>query len=74
MANRKREPVSSKLAEAFTAAPPANPAPSSSDKAYLKGLKKRGYTESEIIQIAKKAGFNITTELFIIKPKKQKAV
>jgi hypothetical protein len=70
MAKVKRAPVSEKLAEAFIAAPPANPAPSSSDKAYLKGLKKRGYTDDEIIKIALKAGFKITPEMLIVKPKK----
>jgi len=70
MAKGKRAPVNEKLASVFSETLPANPALSSSDKAYLKGLKKRGYTEAEIIQIASKAGFKITSDLFVIKAKK----
>lgn len=66
--------VNEKLASVFAEVQPANPAPSSTDKAYLRGLKKRGYTEQEIIQIAAKAGFKITADLFVVKPKKPKAV
>lgn len=72
MAKGKRAPVSEKLASVFAETLPANPAPSTSDKAYLRSLKKRGYTEAEIIQIALKAGFKITPELFVIQPKKPK--
>lgn len=72
MAKVKRAPVSEKLASVFSETLPANPAPSTSDKAYLKGLKKRGYTETEIIQIAAKAGFKITPEMLIVKAKKPK--
>jgi hypothetical protein len=68
----KRQPVDPKLAEVFQAAPPANPSPTSADKNYLRGLKKRGYTEEEIIRIAAKAGYVITPALFVIKPKKPK--
>lgn len=72
MAKGKRAPVNEKLSSVFSETLPANPSPSTSDKSYLRSLKKRGYTETEIIQIAKKAGFNITPELFVIKPKKPK--
>lgn len=65
-----KQAVNEKLAGVFAETPPENPAPSAADKTYLRGLKKRGYTEAEIIQVAAKAGFKITPDLFIIKPKK----
>lgn len=69
MAKVSRAPVNEKLASVFAEIPPANPAPSVADKSYLRSLKKRGYTETEIIQIAAKAGFKITSDLFLVKPK-----
>lgn len=72
MAKGKRALVSEKLASVFAETTPANPAPTTSDLAYLKSLKKRGYTDTEIIQIASKAGFRITTEMLVIKAKKPK--
>ena len=72
MAKGKRVPVSEKLASVFAETTPANPAPTTSDLAYLKSLKKRGYTDTEIIQIASKAGFKITAEMLVIKAKKPK--
>jgi hypothetical protein len=69
---KSKQAVNEKLASVFADTPPANPAPSAADKAYLKSLTKRGYTETEIIQVAAKAGFKITSELFIAKPKKPK--
>lgn len=72
MARVNRAPVNEKLTSVFSDTPPQNPAPSAADKAYLRGLKKRGYTEAEIIQIAKKAGFSITPEIFVVKNVKKK--
>lgn len=69
MVTKKKQPVAAKLAEAFQSTPPTHPALSSSDKTYLKGLTKRGYTEDEIIDIAKKAGFLVPTDLFVTKQK-----
>jgi hypothetical protein len=63
-------PVNEKLISVFSQTPPANPAPTPADKAYLIGLKKKGYKEAEIIEIAAKAGFLISPELFITKSKK----
>lgn len=60
------------LTTLFVDAPPANPAPSAADKVFLRGLKKRGYTEQEIISIAAKGGYQITPDLFVIKPRKAK--
>lgn len=64
MAKTKRTQVLSALIEHAQAAQPANPAPSTADTNYLIGLKKRGFTEAEIIQIAAKAGMKIDSAFF----------
>lgn len=66
MAKIEKPPVNEKLESVFSATPPANPAPTAADKKFLIGLKKRGYTEDEIILIAGKAGFQIKPELFTV--------
>jgi hypothetical protein len=70
MAKSKTAQVNEKLASVFSDVQPANPSPSSTDKAYLRGLKKRGFTDAEIIQVAAKAGFKITADMLVVKPKK----
>ena len=70
MAKSKVTQVNEKLTSIFSEVQPANPAPSSTDKAYLRGLKKRGFTDNEIIQVAAKAGYKITADMLIVKPKK----
>ena len=63
MATKKTQ-VNSKLLEAVTATPPANPAPTGPDLAFLRGLTRRGYTEQEITSIAHKAGMKIDAGFF----------
>ena len=60
----KKTPVNSKLLEAVAATPPANPAPTGPDLAFLRGLIRRGYTEQEITSIAHKAGMKIDAGFF----------
>ena len=48
--------VNPKLIEAAEATPPKNPAASAADRTYLRGLRRRGYTEEEIKVVAHKAG------------------
>jgi hypothetical protein len=67
----KKAPVNSKLLEAVTATPPQNPALTGPDRVFLRGLKRRGYTEFEIIAIGKKAGMTVTAD--DLKPKKKAA-
>ena len=43
---------------------PANPALSAADKTYLRGLRRRGYTQEEIKTIASDAGFTVPGDLF----------
>jgi SOS response regulatory protein OraA/RecX len=63
MAAKKQE-INERLSKAFEAVEPKNPALSGADKAYLRGLQRRGFTESEIREVAQKAGFVVPTDLF----------
>jgi hypothetical protein len=73
MAKAKRIPLNEALAKVASEAKPANPIASSTDKAYLKGLKRRGFTDAELIALAAKAGLLVTAEMLVIPPKKPKA-
>ncbi len=72
MASKKRTPVNSALMEAAQAATPKNPAVTGADKAYLRGLKKRGFTDDEVIQLAAKAGLKVDASMLVVKPRKPK--
>ena len=63
MAASKKE-VNEKLKKAFETTKPAKPALTGVDKTYLRGLRRKGYTHKEIIDIAKKAGFEVPRDLF----------
>jgi SOS response regulatory protein OraA/RecX len=65
----KKQAVNEDLAKAFEAVKPANPALTSADKTYLRGLRRRGFTQNEIQDVAKKAGFQVPTDLFESKKK-----
>ena len=68
----KKAQVSEKLQRVFDTNPPKNPALSSADKTYLKGLARRGYKQDEIIEIGRKAGFDVKPEDLITKKKAAK--
>jgi SOS response regulatory protein OraA/RecX len=67
----KKTPVNENLTKAFESVKPANPALSSADKTYLRGLRRRGFTQIEIQEVAKNAGFQVPSDLF--EPKKKVA-
>lgn len=52
---------------------PAIPVLSTTDKSYLKGLKRRGYSDQQIIEIAAKSGFKIDSNFLEVKPKLNEA-
>ncbi len=68
MANVKVS-VNQDLVKAFEAAKPKNPALTSADKVFLRGLHRRGFTMPEIQEIAQKAGFVVPANLFETKKK-----
>lgn len=70
MATKKIQ-VNEGLVKAFENAKPANPALTSADRTYLRGLRRRGFTQEEIKQIANNAGFQVPADLFESKKKAQ---
>jgi SOS response regulatory protein OraA/RecX len=65
----KKVHVNEGLMKAFENAKPANPALTSADKTYLRGLRRRGFTQDEIQKVAKDAGFVVPPDLFEQKKK-----
>lgn len=63
--------VKEALLKAVEENPPKTPALSAADKTYLRGLKRRGYTEGEITVIVQKAGLLVPPDLFEQKKKKR---
>ena len=63
--------INPRLLEAAESTPPKNPAPSAADRTYLRGLRRRGYTEDEIKVVAQKAGLVMPPDLFV--PRKKTA-
>lgn len=70
MATKKIQ-VNEGLVKAFENAKPANPALTSADRTYLRGLRRRGFTQEEIKKVAKEAGFDVPADLFESKKKAQ---
>ena len=70
----KKTPVNSKFLEVATSAVPANPAVTSADRAFIRGLKRRGFTDEEITALGRKAGLNIQPSDLAVKTRKAKAV
>lgn len=69
----KKIKVNEKLLELVAETPANKPNPTTADMSYLRSLKKRGYNNFEIIEIARKAGFaNVKSEDLEPKPKKEK--
>lgn len=66
----KKPPVNPALINAVSNTPPKNPAITSADKTYLKGLIRRGYTHDEIISIGAKAGLKVNPQDLITNGKK----
>lgn len=61
MATKKAQ-VNEKLLEVVASTPPKNPALTGADRTFLRGLKRRGYTNEEIKGIGIKAGLNVKDE------------
>lgn len=70
MATKHFSKVNTALLDAVKDTPPKNPAITSSDKTYLKGLIRRGYTHDEIIAIGAKAGLKVNPQDLITNGKK----
>lgn len=70
----KKTPVNSKLLEVTAATPPANPAITRADLSFLRGLKRRGYTDAEIIGISQKSGLKVSAEQLVVTKRAPKVV
>lgn len=58
------------MLEAINATKPATPVLVGSERTYYKGLKRRGYSEQQINEFIKKAGYPVPADLWVVKAKK----
>lgn len=73
MAKAKQFVPSNDVLTLINATKPANPILSAKEKTYFKGLKRRGYSEQQISEFVKKAGYLVPSDFFLVKQKKPKA-
>ena len=72
MAKAKRFAPSDDVLAIINSTKPATPILSSKEKTYFKGLKRRGYSESQISEFVKKAGYPVPSDFWVVKAKKPK--
>ena len=70
MAKQKRFAPTEDVLALINSTKPATPVLSSKEKTYFKGLKRRGYSEQQISEFIKKAGYPVPADLFVVKAKK----
>ena len=70
MAKAKKFTPPAEMLEAINSTKPATPVLVGTERTYYKGLKRRGYSEQQIGEFIKKAGYPVPADLFIVKPKK----
>ena len=58
------------MLEAINSTKPATPVLVGTERTYYKGLKRRGYSEQQINEFIKKAGYPVPVDLWVIKAKK----
>ena len=74
MAKSKQFVPDQSILDLVTSTKPANPILSTKEKTYFKGLKRRGYSEQQINEFIKKAGYQVSADFWVVKEKKPKAV
>jgi hypothetical protein len=57
------------MLEAINSTKPATPVLVGSERTYYKGLKRRGYSEQQINDFIKKAGYPVPADLWTVKAK-----
>lgn len=70
MAKAKKFVPDSSILEIVNAVKPATPVMTGPEKTYFKGLKRRGYSEQQINEFIKKAGYPVPADLWVVKAKK----
>jgi hypothetical protein len=58
------------MLEVITGTKPATPVLVGAERTYYKGLKRRGYSEQQIGEFIKKAGYPVPADLWVVKAKK----
>lgn len=74
MAKQKRFAPTDDMLAVINSTKPASPVLVGKERTYYKGLKRRGFSEQQIGEFIKKAGYPIPADLWVVKAKKQKAV
>lgn len=70
MAKAKKFTPPAAMLEIITATKPATPVLVGPERTYYKGLKRRGYSEQQIGEFIKKAGYPVPADLWVVKAKK----
>ncbi len=70
MAKAKKFTPPAAMLEAINSTKPATPVLVGTERTYYKGLKRRGYSEQQINEFIKKAGYPVPVDLWVIKAKK----
>ena len=73
MAKAKRFVPDASLLEIVNSVKPATPIMTGPEKTYFKGLKRRGYSEQQIGEFIKKAGYQVPANFWVVKPKNPKS-
>jgi hypothetical protein len=69
MAKTKRFVPDASLLEIVNSVKPETPVMTGPEKTYFKGLKRRGYSEQQISDFIKKAGFTVPANFWVVKKK-----
>lgn len=72
MAKQKQFAPSDDVLAFINSTKPDTPILQAKEKTYYKGLKRRGFSEQQIGEFIKKAGYSVPADLFLIKLKKPK--
>ena len=73
MAKAKKFTPPAAMLEAINSTKPATPVLVGSERTYYKGLKRRGYSEQQIGEFIKKAGYQVPANFWVVKTKEQLA-
>ena len=72
MAKSKQFTPDQAILDMVTSTKPAYPILSTKEKTYFKGLKRRGYSEQQITEFIKKAGYPVPVNFWVVEAKKPK--
>lgn len=70
MAKAKKFTPPAAVLEAINSTKPATPVLVGAERTYYKNLKRRGYSEQQIGEFIKKAGYPVPADLWLVKEKK----